>query len=282
MSLTVRNSRELISPDKFKWKALIYGLSGMGKTEWATDAPNPGVAACESGEGNGLLTAARKGLDFVEPESYKEFEMFCGGHVFKDKESLVMDSLSAATQRFVKEEALRIPRSKGDSMKRSIGIPELDDYGAMGELMRRCVNKLIDVDKHIVCTALLKTKEPDPESGQGQFIIGPDLPGAMMLGSVAMFDTVMCLKSRAKLRDPKDPKSRYVERFFVTASDGNGLIAKCRSIVEGGKPLLPNDIIWDMNTGAGSFPFMLGLIKDAYAKFYEANKGLMPVKEMVK
>lgn len=250
----------------------MFGLSGIGKTEWATDAPNPGIAACESGEGNGLLTAARKQVDYIEPDCYTDFEQFCGGHYFKDKESLVLDSLSACTQKFIKDEALKIPRQKGDSGKRSIGIPELDDYGSMGELMRRNVNKLLDVDKHVVCTALLRIKEPDADTGHGQYLVGPDLPGSMMLGACAMFDTVMCLKTRAKLRDPKDPKSRYVERYFVTASDGNGLVAKCRSIVEGAKPLLPAEIIWDINTGEGSFPDMLGRIRKAYGEFYEAHK----------
>lgn len=278
--MEIRNTRELMNPDKFQWKVLIYSLSGLGKTEWSSDAVNPGIAACETGEGNGLLTIARKCVDYCEPGSYKDFEMFCGGHYFKDKQSLVMDSLSAATQRFIKDEALRIPRKQGDSGKRAIGIPELDDYGSMGELMRRCVAKLIDIDKHIVCTALLKIKEPSEDNPGGQFITGPDLPGAMMLASTAMFDTVMCLKTRAKLRDPKDAKSRYVERYFVTASDGNGLIAKCRSIVKGGAPILPTEVPWNIETGEGGFIDLLGRIKKAYADFYEQNKGVAP-KELV-
>ncbi len=275
MGMLIRNTRELLNPDKFRWKVLVYALAGSGKTEWSSDAPNAGIAACESGEGNGLLTVARKGLDYVEPESYKDFEMVCGGHFFKDKDSLVLDSLSAATQRFIKAEALAIPRKQGDSGKRAIGIPELDDYGSMGELMRRQVNKLIDLDKHIVCTALLKIKEPSEDNPGQQLMMGPDLPGSMMLGSTAMFDTVMCLKTRAKLRDPKDPKSRYVERFFVTGADGMGLIAKCRSIVKGGQPILPQEIVWNLETGEGNFPSMLGRIQKAYAEFYEATKGVV-------
>lgn len=271
--MQVKNTRELIHPDKFKWKVLVYGISGAGKTEWASDAPDVGVAACETGEGNGLLTVARKGLDYVEPSSYTDFEQFCSGNVFKDKLSLMVDSLSACSQRFIKAQALTVPRSKGDSAKRTMGIPELDDYGTMGELMRKNVNKLLDLDKHIVCTALFKIKEPDAETGVGEFIVGPDLPGAMMLGSPAMFDTVMCLKTRAKLRDPKDAKSRYVERYFRTATDGNGLVAKCRSIVQGSAPLLPAEIVWNMETGEGSFTDMLNRIKKAYAEFYEAHKG---------
>jgi len=281
LSLQVRNTHELINPDKFKWKALVFALSGMGKTEFVSDAPNPIIGACETGEGNGLLTVARKGLDYCEPADYTEFESFCGGHVGKDKDSIVLDSLSAATQRFIKDKALSIARKQGDSGKRSIGIPELDDYGSMGELMRRAVNKLIDLDKHVFCTALMRFKEPSEDNPGGQILIGPDLPGAMMLGSTAMFDTVMCLKTRAKLRDPKDPKSRYVERFFVTTSDGQGLITKCRSIVKGGAPILPAEIVWNLETGEGNLPWMLAKIKQAYGDFYEQHKGIAPAKAVL-
>lgn len=269
MSLIIKNTKELIHPDKFRWKVLIFGLSGMGKTEWASDAPNPGVVACETGQGKGLLTVARKGLDYVEPTTYSEFEQVASGKIFPDKQSLVIDSLTDMCNTFVKDAAIAIPRSGANSPKRAQGLPELDDYGVMGELTRRVLRKILDGDKHVAVTATMRIKEPDALTGQGTFLIGPDLPGAMMLGSCAMFDTVMCLKTRSKLRDPKDAKSRYTERFFVTASDGNGLIAKCRSVVEGGQPLLAAEELYDIATGKGTFPDLLNKIKAAYADFWE-------------
>lgn len=275
MPLVIRNSRELINPDKYKAKILIFGVSGVGKTEWASDAPNPGVAACETGEGNGLLTAARKGVDYIEPETYQDFEAFCNGQYFKDKDSLILDSLSTSNTKFIVPQAISLaPRKSGDSGKRGIGLPELDDYKTMGELMRKNVNKLLDIDKHIICTALLKIKEPNMETGQGEYIVGPDLPGAMMLASPAMFDVVMCLKTESKLADPRDAKSRYTERYWVTASDGKGLIAKSRNITAGGTPILPARITWDIKTGEGSFPDILNRIKQAYREFNEKEKAI--------
>lgn len=270
--LTIKNTKDLISPEGFRWKVLIYGLSGLGKTEWVSDAPSAGVVACETGQGKGLLTVARKGLDFVTPTTYQEFEQIASGTIFKDKESLVIDSLTDLCHTAIKDAALAIPRSNGNSPKRAAGVMELDDFGVMGELTRRVLRKILDSDKHVAVTATLRIKEPDPATGMGAFMIGPDLPGAMMLGSCAMFDTVMCLKTRSKLRDPKDPKSRYTERYFVTGSDGNGLIAKCRSVVAGGKPLLAQEEVYDIESGVGTFPYLLKKIQTAYAELAEQQK----------
>jgi hypothetical protein len=96
----------------------------------------------------------------------------------------------------------------------------------------------------------------------------------MFTGSAAMFDTVMCLKLRSKLRDPKDAKSRYTERYFVTAGDGKGLIAKCRCVIDGAPPLLDTEEIFDPATGTGTFPVLLKKVTERYAEYYEKQKGL--------
>jgi len=242
--------------------------------------PDLGVIACETGEGNGLLSVATKNIDYVEPKTYAELEQVASGTVFKEKLSLGGDSLTDICNTLVKDYALSIPRQSGNSPKRAMGVPELDDYGTMGELTRRVVRKFLDLDKHICFTAGLRMKEPDPGTGQGQFLLGPDLPGAMFTGSAAMFDTVMCLKVRSKLRDPKDAKSRYTERYFVTTSDGNGLIAKCRSVVSGLPPLLDAEELFipkeqdPKGEGVGTFPALLKKITNTYAEHYEKQKGL--------
>lgn len=280
MALQVKNTKELIHPDKFKWKVLIFGLSGSGKTTWLSDAPNLGVAACETGEGNGLLSVASKGIDYVEPKTYQELEQIASGVVFKDKDSIAGDSLTDMSHTLVKDYALTIPRTGGNSLKRAMGMPEQDDYGTMAELTRRLVRKFLDLDKHVIFTAGLRIQEPNPETGQGQFLVGPNLPGQMFLGSCAMFDTVMCLKIRQKMRDPKDPKSKYTERYFVTAGDGKGLIAKCRAVIEGMPPLLEAEEVFvpkdqdPEGVGIGTFPVLLKKITEKYAEFYEKNKGV--------
>lgn len=261
--LKIKNSRELITPDKIKLKVLVYGLPGTGKTEFASSAPNPGYAACETGHGKGILTAASKGIDYCEPASLGELEEFVSGKIFGDKESLVWDSLSHSAGTVIKDAALTIPRIRGDAGKRKAGVPELDDYGVMAEMTRKLLNMLLMQDKHVIVTATEKIRMPDPETGQGETLIGPELPGQMFMGSTALFDIVLRLRTRQKLRTAGDPKSRYVERYFLTQPDGQGTVAKCRNSMNG-KPLLDKEETFDLTTGAGTFPKLLEKILAGY------------------
>ena len=118
----------------------------------------------------------------------------------------------------------------------------------MGEICRRLLRKLIEShpDKHLIVTATERYDKPDPENGQAELLIGPDLPGAMFLGSTAMFDLVLRMRTRGVLRDPKDPKSRYLERYLVCQHDGKGTLAKSRiNTVEGS--ILDKEEIGDFN-----------------------------------
>ena len=263
MSLIVKNTRALIDPDKLKLKILVYALPGVGKTTFAATAPNPGFAVCETGEGSGLLSVAAQGLDYVEPSSYQDFQAVCSGQVFKDKETIVLDSLSDMANTFIKDYALAMPRNAGNSPKRAAGIPELDDYGVMGEVTRRLIRKLLDVDKHIIVTATERYQTADPEKGIYDTTIGPALPGMMFLGAPAMFDFVLRMRTRSKLRDKNDAKSRYSERYFITENDGRGTIGKCRSVYSN-KPLLDPEEIFSPVTGEGSFDYLIKKIIAGY------------------
>lgn len=263
MALEIKNTKDLIDPDKLKLKILLIGPPGVGKTAWMSEAPNPGIAACETGAGNGLQTVAKKGLSYVTPTTLPEFEAVCSGKIFEDKETIVLDSLTEMTKTFIKDAALAVPRAKGNSAKRQRGIPELDDYGTIAEFTRRLLNNLIGLDKHIVATATMKIKEPDAATGQGAFLIGPDLPGMMFMAAPAMFDLVIFLKTRRKLRDPKDAKSRYTERFLITDND-NVHLAKSRYNEEVGKALLDPEEIIDLKTGKGSFNYIFKKIQEGY------------------
>jgi hypothetical protein len=271
LALQVYNSKELIDPDKLRLKILIHGLHGTGKTSFMGSAPNLGVGVCETGHGRGIMSIASLGVQATNLNNYNEFEEFCSGIVFKEKDTIGLDSLSDASKTFIKDKALSIPRAKGESAKRLLGVPELDDYGSMAEITRKNIRKLLCFDKHIVVTAGLRIDKPDPENGQGEMLQGPDLPGQMFLGSTAMFDLVLALRTRSVLRDPRDAKSRFIERYYLTDTVG-GVLAKNRLTVgEKAISFLPTEVIFDKQTGHGSFPWLLNEAKTAYAAYLAEN-----------
>lgn len=268
MSLVEKNSRDLINPETYKLKVLIYALPGTGKTEWVGTAPNVGIAACETGHGKGLLTIASKGIKYCEPSNLQEFTSFCQGEVFKDCDTLAIDSLSDMTKTFIKDYALTFVRKSGNTMKRASGVPEMDDYGVMAEVTRRLIRRFIEVDKHIIVTATLRLpRDADPEEGKDASPAGPDLPGQLFLGSTALFDLVLFLRTRNVLRDPKDAKSIYSQRFFTTQTSEKA-IAKSRHTIDG-KPLLSSEEIFDLETGRGTFSYFLNKIIVGYTNAKE-------------
>lgn len=270
MSLAIKNTKGLIEPQALRLKILAYGLSGSGKTTFLSGAPNIGVAACETGHGKGLVSVAKSKLDYVEPETYQEFDQICSGLVFKDKESIGLDSLTDCCRTFIKDYALSFPRAKGDTLKRKAGVPELDDYGVMGEVTRRLLRKLLDGNKHVVATATLKINMPDAETGQGEMLVCPDLPGALSLGSTAMFDMVLCFRTRHALREKNDPKSRYTQHYVV-AKGNQSLMAKCRHNEIVGKSLLPDEFVFDPLKGEGTFNWIFERIKAGYTEAAQAK-----------
>lgn len=244
---------------------MLAGLPGSGKTSFVGSIPNVGVAACETGHGAGLLSIAEKGVDFVTPENYKELESFCSGDIFKDKDALAIDSLSAMTRTFIKDYAItNFPRARGETPKRRAGIPELDDYGTIGECTRRLLAKLLAIPKHIIVTATLRLPQAaDPESGREASPAAPDLPGQLALASAAMFDTCLVLRTRPALRDSKDAKSRYTQRYWLTQGNEQW-VAKSR-LNASGHPLLAEEEVFDLVSGAGTFPYLLEKILKGYA-----------------
>lgn len=272
--MKVSNTAELLDPKVFRFVGLIYSLPGCGKTTWLGTCPSTDleVAACETGHGGGLLSIADKKVDFCIPETLDDLVTFCKTPIFKNKTIKGLDSITAMARTFIKDAALRIPRAKGESDKRKMGIPELDDYGSIGELTRKVIQLLITAnpDKHVIVTALEKYDKPNENDPPGtESLIGPDLAGQLFLAAPAMFDFVLRMRTRSKLRDPKDAKSRYSERFFMTQQE-QGVIAKCRAVH--GKPLLDREEVFDQETGQGSFPYLLDKIVKGYEGLGEVRQ----------
>lgn len=272
MPLKLNNTRQLVSAENFRLKILLYGFPGGGKTSFmaTADAPKSNrkllAGVSETGHGRGLLSVAQAGFDYCELNSYSDFEEFCTGLPAKNHQVIGLDSLSWAYKTFIKDKTLSMPRAKGESQKRALGVPELDDYGTMAELCRKNIQRLLDQPQHIIVTAGLRIDKPDADNN-GETLVGPDLPGQLFLGSTAMFDLVLCLRTRSVLRDPKDAKSRYTERYFLTENTG-GILAKNRlSVSDKGLSFLPTEVVFNKEKGTGTFDWFLNESKVAYTKF---------------
>jgi hypothetical protein len=267
MSLEVKRTNQLVTKD-MRWKVLVIGRPGVGKTTWESTAPGLGVAACETGHGSGLLSVADRDFPFIEPRSLAEFEALCTGSVagLKDCQTIALDSLTAMTRTFVKDYAVAMPAgARGNSPKRAAGIPELGDYQTMGETTRRLLSRLLEQDRNVIVTCL---ERADKDENGVVNSIGPDLPGMMSVAAPAMFDTVLFLKTRRRLANPLDKKSEYVERYFITQNDGMH-VAKCRN-VHNGKPLLAPEEVFDLKTGQGSWQYLYDKILAGYAEAVSA------------
>lgn len=243
----------------------MYGLPGTGKTTWVGTCPpeDTGIAACDLGTGSGLLPVVEKGFDYIEPENLLDLEKFAKGEVFPDKKILVLDNLSTMARTIVKDSALAIP-SNG-SATRKYGVPDMKDYGTIAEMIRKILIVLINANptKHIIVTAHEKYDRPSENDAPGtESLIGPELSGQMFLAAPSMLDFVLRLRSRTAMRIPGDAKSKYQQRYFQTHQQ-SGVIAKCRASVAN-KQILAAEEIFDLETGEGTFPFLLDKINKGY------------------
>lgn len=261
--MDLKNTKDIVKPENYNWKVLLVAPTGLGKTTWASTAPNVGIAACETGEGSGTLSIVQAGVDYVEPRTFADFRSICYDTFvpFQSKRTVVLDSLSYMCKSFIKDYVLTSFPSKNprEASRRQAGVMSGFDYGDVSEVTRGLVNALLGQKKHVIVTALAKTEKDD-----NGLVIGvkPDLPGALADGASAMFDSVLYLKVRKMLRDPKDPRSSYMQRYFITQADSVHL-AKDRN--NSGKPFLYQEEVFDRETGQGSFPDLLNKILAGHA-----------------
>lgn len=255
----MRNSRDLVKPGALRWKVLIVGRPGVGKTSWLSTAPGLGIAACETGHGRGLLSVAHRGVNYVEPSNFVDFRSICLNTFdkFQPLESIGLDSLTAMTRTFIKDHVLaNFPaKNSREALRRQAGVPVGFDYGDIAAVTQALLSQLINLPKNIVVTALEKATKNDDGVITS---IGPDLPGQLSDGAPAMFDSVLYLKVRKVLRDPKDPRSVFFERYFVTGNDGFH-IGKDRNS-DKFKSFLSPEEVFDPERQLGTFPILFDKI----------------------
>lgn len=232
----------------------MVGRPGTGKTSWLSTVPGIGIAACETGHGKGTLSIAHTatGIDYAEPTSFTDFRSICLDTFegFQKKPAVGLDSLTYMTKSFIKDHVLaNFPaKNRSEAMRRSAGVPTGFDYGDMASVTTGLLNSLLAQHKHVIVTAL----EKNVKNSEGDIIgCGPDLPGSLADGAPAMFDSVLYLKVRKVLKDPRDPKSVKFERYFVTGND-NFHVGKDRNS-DKFKSFLDYEEVFDPETGRGTF-----------------------------
>jgi hypothetical protein len=270
--LESRKLSSLVSPETLKWKVLIVGRPGSGKSTWLSGVPDVGIAACETGHGSGLLSAAHTAnatADMAEPKTFTDFRSICLNNfaAWQTKKAIGLDSLSAMTKGFIKDHVLSTfpSRNQKEAMRRQAGVMTGFDYGDVADVTRTLLQQLLGQDRHIIVTCLEKTEKDDNGVVTA---VGPDLPGQLSLGAPALFDSVLYLKARKVLRDPRDAKSAYFERYFITGSDGVH-VAKDRNSANG-RSFLAQEEVFNLETGAGTFSALFAKILAGHANASKA------------
>jgi hypothetical protein len=278
--LELKYTDQLVTPENLRWKVLIVGRPGIGKTSWASTAPDVGIAACETGHGKGTLSLAHskdaqgntKRIAYAEPATFIDFRAICNNtfEPFIKMRSIALDSLTYMTKSFIKDYVLATfpPKNQKEAMRRQAGVPSGFDYGDIADVTRTLLGQLINQNKHVIVTCLEK-QEKDSEGNVTGLV--PDLPGALQQGAPAMFDTVLYLKSRKYLRDTKDPKSVVDERYFVTVNDGFHL-GKDRNSDKFKSFLAPEEV-FNPDKGIGVFEVLFTKILAGHAL---ASKAAVP------
>ena len=75
-----------------------------------------------------------------------------------------------------------------------------------------------------------------------------------------MFDTTLYLKVRTVLRDPKDARSKFEQRYFVTGNDGIHVAKERNSSAFNPTKFLDTEEVFDPIRGIGTFPALLAKI----------------------
>lgn len=210
-----------ITADDLKLKLLLYGKPGAGKTSLAATAANhPGLAPVLVADvEGGLLSIADSGLDRAVVRSTADLEelywLFRQQHESVSQyQTLIIDSGSmAATRALVEWTERNIERSKsrGKRVDRTIDDVELQDYGKMGNQIRRLMTQFVDLPVNVIMTAIEKEFFlPSASMSDAQVLesIGPSFTKSLMKDVTAVFDHVWLIYQDEG------------ERYLLTQRDG--------------------------------------------------------------
>lgn len=154
-------------------KALIYAEPGAGKTVFAATAPKPLIIDTENstevlGDWPELLAEAK----IVRLVKWEHLDALiqairAGDPAFADRQTLVLDTVSELQRRNLDE---LLDFKAGIDKSRNRFLAHQGDYKESGEMMRRIVTSLRDLDMHLIVLAHAKEVNDN-----GSLVMRPDL-----------------------------------------------------------------------------------------------------------
>ena len=173
-------------------KVMVYGEPGVGKTTFASTAPNCLFIDVE--RGSRVLVSS--GVDVLEYVSIEQIEKFIDYLVrddpaFAKYDTIAFDSLSEMQRRLLDQQL--------DRSSKTIGAPvykaEWGHYGENTQRLRALMSRFRDIPKNLIVTAQAKQ---DKDESTGIMLMRPDLTPKLSATVTAMFDVVGYLRINAK------------------------------------------------------------------------------------
>ena len=191
-----------------KINAVVYGVSGSGKTFAASTIPGKTlIIACDPG----LLTLADYDIDCIQPKNYDDLleltKMLCTEEFEKKYDTLFIDGITDINE-FFKKWIVNVerPKVKGKDIGKIYDEAlTQSDWGFLGIKLRRFIGVFINMPYNIIFTALEENRKND-KTGEVKTV--PMLNGKLAEHLPGYFDFVL----RIVLKDV-DGKT---ERYFLT------------------------------------------------------------------
>ncbi len=207
--MKVKSTKNL---EMFRVKALIYGMSGVGKT-FSASTLDPKKTLILSAE-SGLLSLRGRDIDVWEIETWVDlmeaYKQLILPENTEKYDTIFIDSLTEideiAKEQIVKQDR---PNLKGkDIGKIYDDMMTQQDYGLLATRMTRFIRAYRDLDYNIIFTALELDKKNDIT---GAVKLVPSISGRLSLNLSGYFDEVFHMITKKEI-------DNKVGRYFITAN----------------------------------------------------------------
>ncbi len=213
-----------VNPQAFFFKALVFGLTGKGKTSTAKtlNAETTLILSAESG----LLPLAGMNYTVWEMETYDDlmdaYKRLLSPECQKKYKTVFIDSLTEINE-LAKEKIVKVDRP---GLGKDIGkvyddLMTMQDYQLLSTRMTRLIRAYRDLPYHVIFTCL-ETQTKDEKTGE--VFITPSINGKLAFNIPGYFDFVFRMVTKQD--------GDKLDYFFVTGSTEKA-IGKDRSGVLG-------------------------------------------------